>query len=252
MGCVVAANAQRRSWVMAEWTNDEDIQLQALWAEGHSTAEIGRRLGRTKNSVVGHSHRLDLPPRPSPIIRNGERKPYPARRVGPVRTLPLLTSEIDATEVRRQGDWITPERDEVLKRWWPMYKPRIEILRIMADLPGPLWPSADAVSDHARCTLKLKRPADLRAVVSPPPAPRPAPVVRREPVPQVYAPVRGCLWPLGDVGMPDFRFCDAPHRNKTYCTLHAAMAYVRPARRHDAIMTIDPTDKHAADERSNV
>src|SRR5476651_615251 len=53
-----------------EW-NDEIIgQLRALWAEGHSTAEIGRRLGVTKNAIVGKAHRLDLPARPSPIRRD--------------------------------------------------------------------------------------------------------------------------------------------------------------------------------------
>ncbi|MBD0275267.1 MAG: GcrA cell cycle regulator [Acetobacteraceae bacterium] len=41
--------------------------LRALWAEGHSTAESGRRKGVTKNAIVGKAHRLDLPARPSPI-----------------------------------------------------------------------------------------------------------------------------------------------------------------------------------------
>jgi GcrA cell cycle regulator len=45
-------------------------QLRVLWAEGHSTAEIGRRLGVTKNAVISKAHRLHLPPRPSPIRRN--------------------------------------------------------------------------------------------------------------------------------------------------------------------------------------
>ena len=53
-----------------DWT-DEDIQrLRMLWAEGHSTAEIGRRMGVSKNAIVGKAHRLDLPGRPSPIRRS--------------------------------------------------------------------------------------------------------------------------------------------------------------------------------------
>ena len=39
----------------------------ALWAEGIPTLEIGRRLGVTKNAVVGKVHRLCLPKRQSPI-----------------------------------------------------------------------------------------------------------------------------------------------------------------------------------------
>jgi GcrA cell cycle regulator len=44
----------------------EDV-LRELWANGHSTRDIGLRLGTTKHSVVGRAHRLGLPARPSPI-----------------------------------------------------------------------------------------------------------------------------------------------------------------------------------------
>ncbi|HZS84588.1 MAG TPA: GcrA family cell cycle regulator [Stellaceae bacterium] len=49
------------------WTQERVEQLGRLWKEGHSTAEIGRRLGITKNAVVGKAHRLSLEPRPSPV-----------------------------------------------------------------------------------------------------------------------------------------------------------------------------------------
>jgi GcrA cell cycle regulator len=49
------------------WTDERVAQLGKLWAEGLSTAEIGRRLGITKNAVVGKAHRLQLAPRPSPL-----------------------------------------------------------------------------------------------------------------------------------------------------------------------------------------
>lgn len=60
-----------------DWTDAAIAQLQSLWDAGHSTAEIGRRMGITKNAVVGKAHRLNLPPRPSPIRR--EPGPAPAR-----------------------------------------------------------------------------------------------------------------------------------------------------------------------------
>ncbi|MGG5888572.1 GcrA family cell cycle regulator [Falsiroseomonas sp. HC035] len=52
-----------------DWTAEAIERLRALWAEGHSTAEIGRRMGISKNAVVGKAHRLTLPARPSPIRR---------------------------------------------------------------------------------------------------------------------------------------------------------------------------------------
>ena len=50
-----------------EWTPDRISTLMALWGEGIPTSEIGRRLGVTKNAVVGKVHRLGLPKRNSPI-----------------------------------------------------------------------------------------------------------------------------------------------------------------------------------------
>jgi GcrA cell cycle regulator len=78
-----------------EWTDDVIARLRSLWADGHSTAEIGRRLNISKNAVVGKAHRLNLPPRPSPIRRTdvetaGPRAPAPRRTQGP--TLPPLSA----------------------------------------------------------------------------------------------------------------------------------------------------------------
>ena len=78
-----------------EWNQDVIGRLRDLWAEGHSTAEIGRRLGVSKNAIVGKAHRLDLAARPSPIRREGsepsaERRTAPRRVEGP--TLPPLAS----------------------------------------------------------------------------------------------------------------------------------------------------------------
>jgi len=69
--------------------------LRTLWVEGLSSNQIGLRMGRTKNSVIGRSHRLDLPARVSPITRDGRQhkdgRPSVAR--APRATLPLLASQ---------------------------------------------------------------------------------------------------------------------------------------------------------------
>jgi GcrA cell cycle regulator len=81
-----------------EWNETIITELRSLWAEGLSTAEIGRRLGISKNAVVGKAHRLDLSPRPSPIRRSdrpaGSMPPAP-RAIGP--TLAPLSSAPVAT-----------------------------------------------------------------------------------------------------------------------------------------------------------
>lgn len=47
----------------ADWTPERIATLIALWNESLTTSEIGRRLGITKNAVIGKVHRLGLPQR---------------------------------------------------------------------------------------------------------------------------------------------------------------------------------------------
>jgi GcrA cell cycle regulator len=77
------------------WDDETIRNLRDLWAQGLSTAEIGRRLCVSKNAIVGKAHRLDLDARPSPIRRDGpkpaaERTASYPRMAGP--TLPPLPS----------------------------------------------------------------------------------------------------------------------------------------------------------------
>lgn len=48
-----------------KWWREEGRleKLRELWDEGISTAEIGRRLGCTKNAVIGQARRLNCTPR---------------------------------------------------------------------------------------------------------------------------------------------------------------------------------------------
>ncbi|HTU55017.1 MAG TPA: GcrA family cell cycle regulator [Acetobacteraceae bacterium] len=73
-----------------EWTEELIARLRGLWDEGHSTAEIGRRLGVSKNAVVGKAHRLNLPARPSPIRRDANSQLPRTRRIARGPTLPPL------------------------------------------------------------------------------------------------------------------------------------------------------------------
>ena len=85
-----------------DWTNEAIDRLRALWAEGHSTAEIGRRMGISKNAVVGKAHRLDLPARPSPIRRD----PATPRPVATGRrpTLPPLRAALPIPAAPRREE----------------------------------------------------------------------------------------------------------------------------------------------------
>ena len=62
-----------------EWTPERIKILIALWEEGLPTSEIGRRLGVTKNAVVGKVHRLGLKKRQSPIRQTATTSNAPAQ-----------------------------------------------------------------------------------------------------------------------------------------------------------------------------
>jgi GcrA cell cycle regulator len=170
--------------------DDETIRLlRDLWTQGHSTAEIGRRLGVSKNAIVGKAHRLDLDARPSPIrrdvIKPAVDRPasYP-RMAGP--TLPPLAS---------------------------------------ANAPAMLPPPASTNVQPLRAPVVLGPRPSSPAPAAPPPAPRPAmsaaPVQTRRSAPS-------CCWPIGEPGTKAFRFCDDTSvPGKPYCDEHAKLAYVR-------------------------
>ncbi len=180
-----------------EWTDDIITRLRALWTDGHSTAEIGRRLGVSKNAVVGKAHRLDLTARPSPIRPSvdGARSRQPARRgAGP--TLPPLAS------TRPSGPSAGSQAAD------------------RASVPAPAPRTVGALA--------------LKAVPVPY---QPAPAPRLQAVaPRQYGRVITCCWPIGEPGTRSFRFCDAESvPGKPYCSDHAELAYVKIRdRREDA------------------
>ena len=62
------------------WNDEKINRLKKLWAEGLTTGEIGKRLGISKNAVVGKAHRLGLKGRPSPIKRPTRATPEPKKQ----------------------------------------------------------------------------------------------------------------------------------------------------------------------------
>lgn len=67
------------------WTDEMVDQLRAMWVEGLTTGEIGKRLGVSKNSIVGKVHRLGLSGRPSPIKKKEENETTAASAETPAK-----------------------------------------------------------------------------------------------------------------------------------------------------------------------
>lgn len=197
-----------------EWNEEVIARLRALWDEGLSTAEIGRRLGVSKNAVVGKAHRLGLPPRPSPIRRATEVPAAPRPRAITEPTLASL--DLPAHGLR------APD----------VPAPNVAV----ADLPAPDW-AMPAAPEPTPPAPTMVAPASVVTELRP--LRRPVEVSRPtlRSVPSGPASrVTACCWPIGEPGTKAFTFCDAPSApGKPYCQEHVAVAYVKVRdRREDA------------------
>lgn len=206
-----------------DWTDAVILSLRALWDEGLSTAEIGRRLGVTKNAVVGKAHRLVLPARPSPIRRGASTVATARRATGP--TLPSMElPEVAPPLAERQAERVVPVAvvqpvaDAGAR---PQEAPVVQMapVRIVA-----VREPAEAVEDEEVAEAPV-HPVAVRSV----PSLRPVASPRR-------LRVVACCWPIGEPGTRSFRFCDADSMaGKPYCDSHAQLAYVKVRdRREDA------------------
>lgn len=233
------ADTVERTWEVAPmgtWApgTARHALLEKLWDEGHSTAEIGRRMHCTKNAVVGAVHRNHLPPRPSPIgpgARLGYNRVRSVPRLAHI-PLPSLAELVGASPLplptrpsRQESAARAAERqtDRVLA------EPPIKHIRTRRIFPAKPPASPAPVVHHPRAIAITQRAA---AELPPPPAP----VHVRQPVPTGSHHV--CQWPIGEPGTPGFRFCegvpkppDEPNeRPKPYCLSHCLIAYVGTGR----------------------
>lgn len=80
---------------MSAWPG-ADGALRLGWAQGLSASQIGHRIGVSKNAVIGRAHRLNLPPRPSPIVGASVPRVRPGRRL---KMVPPILAFIEAQPV---------------------------------------------------------------------------------------------------------------------------------------------------------
>jgi GcrA cell cycle regulator len=178
------------------WDEETIRQLRELWALGLSTAEIGRRLGVSKNAIVGKAHRLELDARPSPIRRDG----------------PKPVTERPAAYPRMAGPTLPP----LASTGVPPFGPATSNIQHLRTPPV-------VTSTPVATVPRTVAPVVQRQIMPS------APMQSRRSAPS-------CCWPIGEPGTKTFRFCDDTSvAGKPYCDEHAKLAYVRIRdRREDA------------------
>ena len=153
-----------------DWNDQAVSTLRALWKDGHSTAEIGRRMGITKNTVIGKVHRLKLSGRPSPIrTAPGPRAPR-TKRIAPrgqPTQPPTIQQPLVAAAPRAPTPPARPAAPPPLALQtcgtcqWPVGEPRAPGFRLCE---GPALSGRPYCETH--CRTAYVRPARVLATAS--------------------------------------------------------------------------------------
>ena len=191
------------------WTDQMVEDLKRMWKEGYTTGEIGKKLGVTKNSIVGKVHRLGLSGRPSPIKKKPE-----AGRSAPSKS-PAATPK---PAEKKAAPSTHPTADSLASKAQPSPQPA----------PSAKPQTSGSATSHPSNTFAPSFKEKNDFFFSP----------RIEPShhisPSGYTSLTSldnhtCRWPIGDPKDENFHFCGKKVRlGQTYCEEHAALAYVKP------------------------
>lgn len=171
------------------WDNGILKKLKALVGRGLSTAEIGKKLGISKNAVVGKLHRLgwnaaanDAPNKPGTTKKSGAESKKVAVKKTVVKTPKVSKKTIKAS----------PKKAE---------KPA-KTKSVVAEKPKRISVrgSAKESAVHQRMVQHALEMANLKP--------------------------NQCRWPIGDPDSEGFHFCGQPvFVGKPYCYEHCKQAY---------------------------
>lgn len=176
------------------WTDQMVEDLRTMWKQGLTTAEIGKKLGVSKNSIVGKVHRLGLSGRPSPIKKKdvGEEHAASNKTVLKDKAPRGETESPKAASEPAVKEEVKPAKPSSAEKISEKKESRKEETKEC--FKSDLEKSAKAVS-----LMELDN--------------------------------HTCRWPLGDPKDDNFHFCGKKVKiGQTYCEEHSAVAYVKPGK----------------------
>lgn len=189
------------------WTDEMVESLKKMWDEGISTGEIGKRLGVSKNSIVGKVHRLQLTARPSPIKRKTDTDQNTSNTKNQ-----SSKKENSAKSVSSKKDNSKVAKNETSKI---EAKQEIETTNKTKTETKPL-PKKTITEKEVDPFVNVSIPVTY------------TPKKPGEKVTVTDLDNHTCRWPIGDPKDENFHFCGATIKvGQTYCEEHAAIAYVK-------------------------
>jgi GcrA cell cycle regulator len=177
------------------WDSSILKKLKALVGKGLSTAEIGKRLGMSKNAIVGKLHRLGWNPKATDGASESKKskkvpKKKSAAKKAPVKPVKKTTVKETKKTVKTAK---TPKTAKNIKPATPTTKP-------VAKTGGGHAIAAKNSGAHQRAVRHALEMANLKP--------------------------NQCRWPIGDPDSEGFHFCGATvFVGKPYCYEHCKQAY---------------------------
>lgn len=163
---------------MMEWTSEQIATLRAEWDTGASASVIGRRMGLTKNSVIGKARRVGCPMRGSPIkhdlnpdlarTKDYERRRRQRQHAATLEALPSLQGAIPATQPTPKPRSrpkkakkamplpvkVAPSEGPVCECRWPIGEPSTKDFRFCK---APSRPGKSYCAEHCRVAYQPMR-----------------------------------------------------------------------------------------------
>ena len=171
------------------WDSTTLKKLKALTGKGLSTAEIGKRLGLSKNAVVGKLNRLGWNSKAGTVA---DAKPA-AKPTATKRAAPKKAPAPVAPRAVKKAAPVTPAK----KVATPVKKP---VAKVAAPAVKSSKSSSKTLAMHQRIIQHSLEMANLKP--------------------------GQCRWPIGDPDSENFHFCgDTVFVGKPYCYEHCRQAY---------------------------
>ncbi len=190
------------------WDNATLKKLKALTGKGLSTAEIGKRLGMSKNAVVGKLNRLGWNSKAggAPAAEKPAPKKAAEKNTAPKKTAAKTPAKKGATPKTAPAKKVatTPKKAAPA----PKAKPQAPAKPAPAQKPAP----AEKTSGRGGKSLNKNLAMHQRII--------------QHSLEMANLKPNQCRWPIGDPDSEDFHFCgDTVFVGKPYCYEHCKQAY---------------------------
>ncbi len=190
------------------WDNATLKKLKALTGKGLSTAEIGKRLGMSKNAVVGKLNRLGWNSKAggAPAAEKPASKKAAEKTTAPTKTAAKTPAKKVATPKTAPAKKVatTPKKAAPA----PKAKPQAPAKPTPAPKPAP----AEKTSGRGGKSLNKNLAMHQRII--------------QHSLEMANLKPNQCRWPIGDPDSEDFHFCgDTVFVGKPYCYEHCKQAY---------------------------